>query len=373
VRDVVVVGGGVIGLASAVSLRQAGVQVTLVDAGALLGGQASQAAAGILGPLAESGDDGPLTRLLWASLSRYPEWIAQVRAHAASDPELDLTGILRVADEPRLESLRRALVWGRRYDPQLAWRDPAPRDRWAGAVWSPHEGQIFGPHYLQALAEAAVALGAEVRRGEQVVRLWEHGGRLLGVETTAGRLAAGHVVLAAGAWSGIIWERPDAVFPVRGQVMGITATTRPFPYVLFGPGGYVAPKRDGLVIVGATEDRSGFDSSVTARGLVALTRRLAELAPELVTLPFRQAWAGLRPATADGLPILGPDPARPNLILATGHYRNGLLLSPITAEAVTAWVKGTAPDERLPWPAFSPERIPDSPDAAGSVPPAPSP
>ncbi len=143
--------------------------------------------------------------------------------------------------------------------------------------------------------------------------------------------------------------------------MGVTAPTRPFAHVLFGPGGYVAPKRSGLVIVGATEDRSGFDHRVTASGLVTLTRRLAELAPELVGLPFQRAWAGLRPATVDGLPVLGPAPAVADLYVAAGHYRNGLLLSPVTAHGVAAWVVGAPPPPRVAWDAFSPARLPSSP------------
>jgi glycine oxidase len=359
--DVIVVGGGVIGLATAWWLRRHHLTVTLLDAG-MPGGQSSRAAAGILGPLAESPDDGPLTRLLWASLRRYPAWIDALREDAATDPELDWGGILTVTDAAGVDRLRASLAWRRQYDPAVTWRDPGPGDRWAGAVWSPHEGQLFGPAYLAALAEAVTARGVDWHRDEPAVRLWvENQGeelRCRGAETPRGRVAADWVVLAAGAWSSALWGPAEAVYPMRGQVMGLMAASRPFGYVLFGCGGYVVPKRNGLVVVGATEDRAGYASHVTLEGLRALIRRLEMLAPTLMTLPFEAAWAGLRPATADGLPMIGPATRPSHLIVATGHYRNGLLLSPITAEAVTDWVSGKAPETTVPWAAFSPDRLP---------------
>ena len=355
--DVLVVGGGVIGLASSWLLAREGLTVTVLDAGAL-GGQSSQAAAGILGPLTESVDDGPLTRLLWESLQAYPGWIEALSEDADRDPEWERSGIRQVFPAEARASGLQSLRWRRLYDPDVVWQEAGPGEPWSGAVWSPHEGQLYGPAYLDALGQAGRRRGVAFRAGETVTRLVVEHGRSVGVVTRSGaRHAAGSVMLAAGAWTGRLWGREQAVFPVRGQVMGIVAPERPFSHVRFGPGGYIVPKRSGLVIVGATEDHSGFDPRITATGLVTLSQRLRELAPELEGLPFKRAWAGLRPATSDGLPILGPDPEVEGLFVATGHYRNGLLLSPITAQAIRAWVQGTAPRDDIAWDAFSPARF----------------
>jgi glycine oxidase len=357
--DVVIVGGGVMGLSSAWALSRHGLTVTVVDAGPL-DGQASGAAAGILGPLAESPEDGPLTALLWASFQRYPGWIAALRDDATTDPEWELSGILRVADATGRDTLYRSLAWRRRYDPAISWQEPAVGQTWAGAVWSPHEGQLFVPSYLRALEEAARRRGVTFALGRPVQALITEGDRCIGVDLGTERLFAATTVVVAGAWSGRLLGCPEWIYPVRGQVLALTAQPRPFPYVRFGLGGYVAPKANGLVVVGATEDRSGFDSRVTIEGLQTLTARLAALAPELLSAPFTRAWGGLRPATADGLPVLGRWPSLAQLVVATGHYRNGILLAPITAEAVVAWVVGSDPDPALPWNAFTPSRIPDS-------------
>lgn len=340
-RDVLIVGGGVIGLATGWHLARSGVSVSIVDAGPL-GGQSSKAAAGILGPLTESWEDGPFTALLWDSLTLYPGWLQALAEDADVDPEYDQSGIMRLVTEDEMVQYRASLTWRQRYDPSMEWLD-SPRPGYAAAVWSPHEAQILGPRYMKALAQACLRRGVEIRLGHPVLRLAQNGQRLSGVETTDGVLSADTVILAAGAWSGSLARQAGLslpVHPVRGQVLGVRAPARPFSTILFGPDGYLAPKRDGLVVVGATEDHAGYDRRVTMRGIHGLTGRLQRLAPELLDLPFDRAWAGLRPATADGLPYLGRWPGLSHLIVATGHYRNGLLLSPVTAHLITDLVAG---------------------------------
>lgn len=339
--DVVIVGGGVIGLATGWHLARSGISVSIVDAGPL-GGQSSQAAAGILGPLTESWEDGPFTSLLWESLTLYPEWLQALAEDAHVDPEYDQSGILRLITEDEMVQYRASLAWRQRYDPRVEWVD-SPRPGYAAAVWSPREAQILGPRYMKALAEACLRRGVDIRLGHPVLQLVQQGSRVSGVETTNGVVAGETVILAAGAWSGHLARHAGLslpVHPIRGQVLGVRAPARPFSTILFGPDGYLAPKRDGLIVVGATEDLAGYDARVTMNGLHGLTTRLVRLAPELLSLPFDRAWAGLRPATADGLPYLGRWPGLSNLIVATGHYRNGLLLSPVTAHLTAALVTG---------------------------------
>jgi len=375
VKDVVVVGGGVVGLASAWLLASRGLSVAVVEPGPL-GGQSSQAAAGILGPLAESSTDGPLTRLLWASLERFPSWIAALREDAPTDPEFEAKGVLRLVAPAQAAAEQASLAWRTRYDPAVAWVEPggtpAVPEGWAAAIWSPHEGQIHGPRYLDALLQAAVTRGVDFRVGTLAVALEQEGHRVVGVRTDRGSIRAAAVVLAAGAWSAPLAAtlgRELAVEPVRGQVLGVRAPVRPFDYVLFAPGAYVAPKADGLLVLGATEDRSGFDTRVTLAGLYTVAQRISTIAPDLLRFPFERAWSGLRPGTADGLPYLGRWPDLDGLIVATGHYRNGILLSPITADIVAALVTGSTPPPSYDPAQFGPARPVRKPDSpAGPAP-----
>jgi glycine oxidase len=340
--DLIVVGGGVIGLAAAWRAAEAGLTVILLDAGEL-GGQSSRAAAGILGPLAESSADEPFTALLWAALQRFPSWVDALRARQPIDPELALDGIVRLVAPEEADALRSSLAWRQRYDPAVAVVDPEVPD-FAYGIWSPHEGQIYGPRYLRALAGAARAAGVSIRIGVPALGFQTKADRITGVRTPAGTVTGAWTLVAAGVWTDHVLEPLHVnlgVFPVRGQVMAARAPSRPFAPVRFGAHGYVAPKANGLVIIGATEDQAGFDSRVTVAGLEGLLARARRLAPDLMTLPWERAWAGLRPATADGRPVIGPVPGCDGLYVAAGHYRNGLLLSALTADLVLHDIAGT--------------------------------
>jgi len=342
--DVVVIGAGVIGLASAWHLAGEGLSVTVLDAGPM-GGQSSRAAAGILGPLTESSADGPRTRLFWSSWERFPAWVSALREDSPIDPEFESTGILRQVAAAEQADLAASLAWRRQYSPAIEWLEDSDPD-WPAAIWSPDEGQIRGTAYVAALAQAALTRGVTVTLGEPVRRILVSGEQVSGVETPRQTISCPHVVLAAGAWAGGLLPHHHSlpVLPVRGQALALRAPRPPFAQVLFGPMGYLAPKRDGQVIVGATEDAdAGFDATVTFAGIAALADLVRAMSPELIGLPFDGAWAGLRPATPDGRPLLGPWPGIAGLVVATGHYRNGLLLSPITADVVAQLVVGRPP------------------------------
>lgn len=353
--DLAVVGSGVIGLSLAWQAARLGLDVTVLDAGDL-GGQSSRAAAGILGPLAESMEDGPFTALLWAGLQRFPTWIDDLRADQPLNPEYAADGISRLVAPEEADRLRASLAWRQRYDPAVALTD-AEVPGYAFALWSPHEGQVYGPRYVRALAGAAAARGVNFSWGAPVTGFLGGPERVQGVRTTAGAVSATWTVLAAGVWVDQVLRplgRSLGVFPVRGQVLAARAPARPFRAVRYSADGYVAPKANGLVIVGATEDGAGFESHVTLDGVARLMDRARRLAPDLLHLRFERAWAGLRPATPDGLPVIGMLPGLDGLAVAAGHYRNGLLLSALTADIVLHDLVGSPPPAEMDLSPFRP-------------------
>ncbi len=364
-RDVIVVGGGVVGAAVAWFLAREGVAVTLLERGEIAG-QASGAAAGMLTPLIEADPEtGPGRALLrWGrhSLALFPGLVEELRESAGVDPEYRPSGLLRVArDDAEAASLRRraALLAAA----ELCWRtaeearvlEPQLAPDLAGALHSPREGHVRSPLLVRAYAQAAARHGARIETGAPVMRLVRERARVVGVETAEGRLSAGQVVLCAGSWTpgfaaGL--GAPLPVAPVRGQIVSLDAPDPPFSHMVWGGSTYLVPKLDGSVAVGATEEHVGFDRRVTAAGVRGLLDDAARLVPALADASFRSAWAGLRPETPDHLPLVGPVPTLDGLLVAAGHFRTGVLLSPATGEIVRDGVLGKGWAE----PAFLPER-----------------
>jgi glycine oxidase len=357
--DALVVGGGVIGCAVAFSLAREGLAVALLERGELAG-EASGAAAGMLAPFGEG--EAPAPFLPWAlrALERLPALADELRELSGVDPEFRASGIVRLAfDPPREAALRRALA--AHPDAGFVWlsaaeaRELAPglaRDV-AGALFSPREAHVRSPLLVRAYAEAAARLGARVECGVPAIGLLREGDRATGVETPAGPRPAGAVVLCtgsfsreAGRWCGL--DLP--VSPVRGQIVSLDAPSPPFAPILWEEGGvYLVPKADGSIVAGATSEHVGFDRRVTAEGVRALLAGAARVVPALAGATFRGAWAGLRPETPDGLPLIGPAPGLAGLVVAAGHYRNGVLLSPVTGALVADGLLGKGwPAEFLP-------------------------
>lgn len=356
-------GGGVIGCAVAWFLAREGVAVTLLERGEIAG-QASGAAAGMLTPLAEADPESAAGRsfLRWGrrSLALFPELVAELRESSGVDPEYRASGLLRVArDETEVRALRRRaaalpeaeLTWltgdeVRTWEPQLA-------PGLAGALHSPRDGHVRSPLLVRAYARAASRRGARIETGVPVVGLARERARVVGVETPEGRRTAGQVVLCTGSWTpGLDLGVTLPVAPVRGQIVSLDAPEPPFGAILWGGPTYLVPKLDGSVVVGATEERAGFERRVTAGGVRGLLDAATRLVPALAEASFRGAWAGLRPETPDHLPLVGPVPHVDGLVVATGHFRAGVLLSPMTGEIVRDGVLGKGWAE----PAFLPER-----------------
>jgi glycine oxidase len=363
--DVIVVGGGAVGCAAAFELTREGLRVVLLERDDLAS-QASGAAAGMLLPAGEAGGHGPF--LTWGvrSLGLFPELVAELRERSGVDPEYEACGALYVATSQRQAAALRArgaelpeleFEWleaeaARDAEPQLA-------PDLAGVLWSPREANVRSPLLTRAFAGAAIQLGARIETGVAALGLLRDGSRVTGVRTTAGDWSGAHVVACMGSWASACATWLDAPFqlpiePVRGQIVSLESRS-PLRSMIASDESYLVPKRDGSVVVGSTEERAGFDCRVTAEGIRRLLDAAPRAVPSLANATFRSAWAGLRPATPDELPLIGPFPGVEGLLLAAGHYRNGVLLSPVTARLLGGLVlgKGLPPDAAL----FLPERV----------------
>ncbi|HEX8499892.1 MAG TPA: glycine oxidase ThiO [Pyrinomonadaceae bacterium] len=381
--DVAVVGGGVAGLSAARELARRGLSVTVVESRAA-GAGASSAAAGMLAPQAEADHPDELFELLCASRELYPDFAARLREESGIDVELDRTGTLYLAfDEHDEREAGRRFEWQSRAGlaverltaEEARGLEPQVSTRVRSALRFPRDWQVENRQLVRALAASAAASGARLLEGVEVHRVVVEGGRAAGVETSGGTLKAGAVVLAAGAWSSLLARGGDEgaadaprVEPVRGQVLCFRQDDARAPFVrhvVYSPRGYVVPRRDGRLLAGSTTERAGFDCRVTPEGAAAVRAHAEEIAPAVSSLALADAWAGLRPRAADGLPVVGESAEVRGLFYATGYYRNGILLAPVTGEILADLVtSGTTRLSPRALSAFSPARF--RPALAGS-------
>lgn len=341
-----------IGCAVARLLARRSVSVTVLDRGRP-GAEASRAAAGMLSPLAESHRPGPFLDLLLAAVDRFPDLAGSLLAETGIDigyrREGTLLVALRAADEHVLDERWRwqsaAGLPIERVGPDRALEmEPAldPGVRWA--LRFPRDHQVDNREMSRALWRSAEDAGARFLTGREVAGLQIESDRVRGVRMTNGELLmAGAVVLAAGCWTGRLagLPRPVPVEPVHGQLIAIDAAGLGLRHVIDSPRIYLVPRADGRVIAGATAERTGFEKAVTTEAVAALLAGAVEAVPALADRPILDSWSGLRPGTSDEQPLIGRDPDVPNLVYATGHFRNGILLAPITAEAVVALLTDT--------------------------------
>jgi glycine oxidase len=380
--EVVVVGGGVAGLAAARALARRGLRVVLAERGRV-GAEASWAAAGMLAPQAEADRRDEFFDLLCAGRDLYPAFADALRAETGIDIELDRTGTLYLALTERDErEVARRYEWQSRAGlsverltaEEARAFEPSVSENVRAALRFPADWQVENRRLVAALAASAEAHGVRLLTGVEVTSILVERGRARGVETSRGTLAAGAVVVAAGAWSSLIRfesvgrgargrEREDAgacprVEPVRGQMLCFDARPPVVRHVVYSPRGYVVPRRDGRLLAGSTTERVGYDKSVTGEGLRAIAANAQEIAPRVGGLALVDSWSGLRPRAADDWPVLGASAEVEGLYYATGHYRNGILLAPLTGEVVAGLVTGgEALITRRALEAFSPERF----------------
>ena len=343
--SVLILGGGLMGLAIAHQLARSGITVTVLSR--RRSEAAGFVAAGMLAPHAE-GLSGSLLTLGQRSLERVPSWVGQIEADSGLPCGLRSTGIVvpfRNEDE-------------RDHYPTAAFGEPLNRDQllqelpglgpdWRAGLLFAQDGQIDNRRLLmRALESACVDRGVRFQEGVEVQELLRKGNQLQAVRTrdAEGKIATqpcNRAVLCSGAWSAqLLPELP--VFPVKGQMLSLQTPRGALRRVIFGPGTYMVPREDGLVVVGATSEReAGFSEGLTPHGQTSLKEGIAALLPEAVNWPPMERWWGFRPCTPDEGPLLGPSPIN-GLWLACGHHRNGVLLAAITADLIRSAILESA-------------------------------
>ncbi len=349
---VAIIGAGVIGLG--IAWRLAGrAAVTVFDRGKA-GAGASYAAAGMLAACceAEPGEEA-LIALGRESQARWPGFAEELLRASGIDVELRREGtlVLALTADDQAEIAHR-LEFQLQLDLPLEWlsaaatraREPHLAGKIAGALFSPQDHQVDNRKLVQALRIAAEAAGVAICEQRPVKEIFVQGGRAKGVVLEDGTIAAADiVVLAAGAWSrNIAGLPPDGrppVRPIKGQMLALRmdAAAPLISHVLWAPGAYLVPRRDGRLIVGATVEEKGFDDTITAGGMLTLIEAAWRAVPAIEELPIEEIWVGHRPGSRDDAPILGPGPLQ-GLFYATGHHRNGILLAPVTADAMARLV-----------------------------------
>ena len=374
--DVLVVGGGPIGLACAWTALRRGLSVCVLERDKV-GSGASDVAAGMLAPVGEaSWGEESLLELNLASHALWPAFAEELRDASGMDPGYSRSGALHVAlDRDETEELRRQHELHREHDLESEWLtasacrelEPGLAPRLAGGVFVPHEGAADPRALVASLAAAVRVGGGSIEEGVEVVRA--DTGPPCSVRTADGReRSAEHLVLATGCNSGQTeWldsgERPR-VRPVKGEIVTLRERggERVCSRIVVGDRLYMVPRPDGRLLVGATVEEKGFDTTVTAGGVHELLRESYRTLPETAEMELVEIRAGLRPGTPDNAPILGWGPGA--VVFATGHFRNGILLAPATADAVAALLYGEAPAIDLR--PFSPGRFAGTPAVAAA-------
>lgn len=350
--DVVVIGAGVIGCAIARELGLRGRDVMVIERDSP-GRRATWAAAGMLSPLSEAGGGGPLLELGDASLERYASFAQALRDETGIDVEYRMNGKLYVSAGDHDADVRRLAAdpVASRFDVSLLDGDgarmlePALGPGITAALRIGRDHRVNNRLLAQALLAAATSAGVRFRTATPVSSVMVKDGAAAGVRLMSGdRIAAGSVVLAAGAWSGMVEGLPRSlpVRPVKGQMFAVDSRNRAaertmdhlLDHVIHAVGCYIIPRDDGRLLVGATMEDAGFRKGPTPRGIATLVHEASRLIPAIDDMPLVETWAGFRPGTPDGLPVLGPDRLVDGLFHATGHFRNGILLAPITATVI---------------------------------------
>ena len=335
--DCVIVGGGLIGMLTARELVQAGLDITLVERDRL-GGESSWAGGGILSPLYPWRHPDAISDLAAWSQQQYPRLCEELNEATDIDPEWTSSGLLILDCEERDQ----AVQWANSHDMHIELLDrnaivqsePQLEGSFDAAMLMPELAQVRNPRLISALNQDLVKRGVTMMEYTEVVSLIEDGGRMTGVETSSGNIRAGQVVIAAGAWSGVILKAlgiMQDVTPVRGQMLLYQTTPGLVSHIIVSRGYYMIPRRDGHVLVGSTVEYEGFDKSTTGQVAQELRQLAVSLVPALDHYEVKRHWSGLRPGTTTGIPYIGTHPSIEGLYVNTGHFRNGVLLAPASA------------------------------------------
>ena len=347
--EILIVGGGVIGLAIARSLHKAGVRDIAILEAETLGCGASSAAAGMLAPQAEADRADTFFDMCRDSLALYPHFAEELASETDIDIQLDRTGTLYIAfDHEDLADLERRFEWQQdaglnveKLDRvALLGREKSLSEKVLMGLYFPDDWQVENRRLIKALIRSAELNEILIHENSRAEQLVIEKGRVTGVKSGNRRYLAKTIILTTGAWTSTIKfgdnATPVAVKPIRGQMISFWPARPIVSHVIYSRRGYLVPRADGRVLAGATVEDAGFEIAVTETGVESLRTAAAEIAPILGDEMITEMWSGLRPFAADGMPLIGRVPGFDNVSIATGHYRNGILLAPITAELIAS-------------------------------------
>ena len=359
-NDCLIIGGGVIGLSLAYELAGHGLRVQVIDRSEPAQ-EASWAGAGILPPANRKTATHPLDQLRGLSAELHPVWAERLRAETGIDTGYRRCGGIYIARSSGEAASLHGLV-GLLHEEQIAVEPLSPgqlaqlepglaplatTDQIKAAFLLPDESQLRNPRHLKALLATCRGRGVEICDHAEALSFDIAGGRVRGVETNRGIFSPDRICLTSGAWTQRLLAQfgiANGVLPIRGQMILFACDAPPLGRIINEGPRYIVPRDDGRVLVGSTEEEVGFDKRTTDEALAELTTLARDLVPALRNATIEHSWAGLRPATFDGLPYLGQVPDLENTFVAAGHFRSGLFLSPATAVVMSQLLRGETPD-----------------------------
>jgi len=319
--DFLILGGGIIGLSTALELARDGVRVTVVERG-MAGGESSWAGGGILSPLLPWNYAAPVNQLCHLGNALYPDWVADLQSATGIDPEYWRCG-MRVLPPFDADAAHNWCA-------QHGW--PLVQDD--NALWLPEVAQVRNPRIIKALRAAVLARGIRLLEGIEITAVTRTGSHLSAVDTTHGRIRAATYIVTAGAWSQTVLGELAPHWPIkpmRGQMLLFRAEPGLLSHVILQQGIYLIPRRDGHILVGSTVEDVGFDKSTTAAAHAMLYSAALALLPALQNTPVIMHWSGLRPGSVDNIPTIARHPLIENLYANTGHFRYGVTMAPASA------------------------------------------
>ncbi|RAZ79305.1 glycine oxidase ThiO [Planococcus halotolerans] len=352
--DAIVIGGGVNGGAIAFNLAKRGMKVLLLEKDRLAS-KASGAAAGMLAAQAELDGEGAFFQLARISRGMFSNLADELKMNSGIDIELVNKGVLRLSLTDWEQQEHRRIIEVHKQNGELAElltgeeareREAALSCEVMGAMYLEKDGQVAAPQLTLGFLRSASALGSEIKEYVEVHSFYFSNGKITGVSTNEGDFMSANVVVTGGAWSEKLLRKTGLqleTYPVKGECFSVLAESPLLTSTIFSHSCYLVPKKGGRIIVGATVIPHTFNQQVTVEGISLLMENAKKLVPSIVQAEWEGAWTGIRPQTADGLPYLGEHPEYKGLFIATGHYRNGILLSPITGEVMADLVEGKTP------------------------------
>ena len=365
--EVLIIGGGVIGLSIAHELHKKGVKkITILERGEI-GKEASFAAAGMLAPNAETEKIDDFFNFCNDSNLLYANFADELFDETGIDIELNKSGTLYLAlTENDSAEIRKRFEWQKSANLSVEYltaeetrkAEPFISPDVRESLFFPNDWQVENRKLLDALRKFADLNKIEIRENTEITNLLVENGKIIGAETAREKFFAGKVILTTGAWTSLVKAENftlPKVKPIRGQMISFQTAKRLFEKVIYSPRGYLVPRIDGRVLIGATVEDVGFDKEMTNAGIEFLRETAFEIAPGLANLEIHEKWSGLRPFSEDGLPVLGEFAGIENLFIATAHYRNGILLAPLTAKILAEKVAENKDSDYLK--KFSPQRF----------------